>query len=59
MAGDERRACVLRRDPEGVGDPAGRRREWAVLRAAYDGGVDTTRVMPVLFVPMTGEAQQK
>ena len=32
------RQIRLRRDPEGVGDPAGRRREWEVLRAAYDGG---------------------
>ncbi|HSS79471.1 MAG TPA: protein-L-isoaspartate(D-aspartate) O-methyltransferase [Thermoanaerobaculia bacterium] len=30
-----------------------------VLTKRADGGVDTTRVMPVLFVPMTGEAQQK
>lgn len=30
-----------------------------VLTKRADGGVDTTRVLPVLFVPMTGEAQQK
>ncbi len=30
-----------------------------VLTKRADGGVDTTKVMPVLFVPMTGEAQQK
>lgn len=36
VVGEERHACVLRRDPEGIEDPAGRRREWDVLRAAYD-----------------------
>jgi protein-L-isoaspartate(D-aspartate) O-methyltransferase len=30
-----------------------------VLTKRVDGGVDTTKVLPVLFVPMTGEAQQK
>ena len=29
-----------------------------VLTKRADGGVDTARVMPVLFVPMTGEAQK-
>jgi aminoglycoside phosphotransferase (APT) family kinase protein len=48
VVGDERRPCVLRRDPEGVGDPAGRRREWEVLRAAYDGGVPVPE--PLWFV---------
>ncbi len=48
VAGDERRACVLRRDPEGVGDPAGRRREWEVLRAAHDAGVPVPE--PLWFV---------
>jgi aminoglycoside phosphotransferase (APT) family kinase protein len=48
VVGDERRACVLRRDPEGVGDPAGRRREWEVLRAAFDGGVPVPE--PLWFV---------
>jgi len=48
VAGDERRACVLRRDPEGVGDPEGRRREWEVLRAAFDGGVPVPE--PLWFV---------
>ena len=48
VVGEERRACVLRRDPEGVGDPAGRRREWEVLRAAYDGGVPVPE--PLWFV---------
>ncbi|MDX6668755.1 MAG: hypothetical protein QOK04_2135 [Solirubrobacteraceae bacterium] len=48
VAGDERRAAVLRRDPVGVGDPAGRRREWDVLRAAYDHGVPVPE--PLWFV---------
>jgi aminoglycoside phosphotransferase (APT) family kinase protein len=48
VVGDESRPCVLRRDPEGVGDPAGRRREWEVLRAAYDGGVPVPE--PLWFV---------
>ncbi len=29
-----------------------------VLTKRADGGVDTAKVMPVLFVPMTGEAQK-
>jgi aminoglycoside phosphotransferase (APT) family kinase protein len=48
VAGDERRAAVLRRDPVGVGDPAGRRREWEVLRAAHDHGVPVPE--PLWFV---------
>ena len=48
VVGDERRPCVLRRDPEGVADPAGRRREWEVLRAAYDAGVPVPE--PLWFV---------
>jgi aminoglycoside phosphotransferase (APT) family kinase protein len=48
VVGEERRRCVLRRDPEGVEDPAGRRREWEVLRAAYDGGVAVPE--PLWFV---------
>jgi aminoglycoside phosphotransferase (APT) family kinase protein len=48
VAGDEHRVCVLRRDPEGVGDPAGRRREWDVLRAAHDHGVPVPE--PLWFV---------
>jgi len=48
VIGEERRACVLRRDPEGVEDPAGRRREFEVLRAAYDGGVPVPE--PLWFV---------
>ena len=39
VVGDERRALVLRRDPAGVADAAGRRREFEVLRAAHDRGV--------------------
>jgi aminoglycoside phosphotransferase (APT) family kinase protein len=39
LAGEERRRAVLRRDPAGAGDPAGRRREWEALRAAYEHGV--------------------
>jgi protein-L-isoaspartate(D-aspartate) O-methyltransferase len=30
-----------------------------VLTKRADGGVDTSKVMPVLFVPMTGEAQKR
>ena len=48
VAGDERRGCVLRRDPAGVEDPAGRRREWEVLRAAHDHGVPVPE--PLWFV---------
>jgi aminoglycoside phosphotransferase (APT) family kinase protein len=48
VTGDERRAAVLRRDPAGVGDPVGRRREWEVLRAAYDHGVHVPE--PLWFV---------
>jgi aminoglycoside phosphotransferase (APT) family kinase protein len=48
VVGEERWRCVLRRDPEGVGDPTGRRREWEVLRAAYDGGVPVPE--PLWFV---------
>jgi aminoglycoside phosphotransferase (APT) family kinase protein len=48
VAGDERRPAVLRRDPVGVGDPVGRRREWEVLRAAYDHGVPVPE--PLWFV---------
>lgn len=39
VVGDERRALVLRRDPAGVDDAPGRRREFEVLRAAHDRGV--------------------
>jgi aminoglycoside phosphotransferase (APT) family kinase protein len=48
VVGEERRPCVLRRDPQGVEDPTGRRREWEVLRAAYDGGVPVPE--PLWFV---------
>jgi aminoglycoside phosphotransferase (APT) family kinase protein len=48
VVGDESRPCVLRRDPEGAGDPAGRRREWEVLRAAYDRDVPVPE--PLWFV---------
>jgi aminoglycoside phosphotransferase (APT) family kinase protein len=48
VVGEERRACVLRRDPEGAGDPSGRRREWEVLRAAFDAGVPVPE--PLWFV---------
>ena len=48
VAGDERRPAVLRRDPAGVGDSAGRRREWEVLRAAHDHGVPVPE--PMWFV---------
>ena len=39
LVGAERHELVLRRDPPGVENPAGREREWEVLRAAADGGV--------------------
>ena len=39
VAGAQRHELVLRRDPEGVEDPAGRARELAVLRAAHAAGV--------------------
>jgi aminoglycoside phosphotransferase (APT) family kinase protein len=48
VVGEERRRAVLRRDPAGVGDPAGRRREWEALRAAYDNGVAVPE--PLWFV---------
>ena len=48
VVGEDRRPCVLRRDPEGVEDPAGRRREWEVLRAAHDHGVPVPE--PLWFV---------
>ncbi|MFY9823757.1 MAG: protein-L-isoaspartate(D-aspartate) O-methyltransferase [Thermoanaerobaculia bacterium] len=35
------------------------RQDLLVLTKRADGGFDTTTVMPVLFVPMTGEAQRK
>jgi protein-L-isoaspartate(D-aspartate) O-methyltransferase len=37
----------------------GARQNLLVLTKRADGGFDTDTVMPVLFVPMTGEAQQK
>ena len=38
-ADGEKHRLVLRRDPPGLEDPAGRDREWAVLRAAHSHGV--------------------
>src|SRR5256885_16548829 len=39
VAGAERHELVLRRDPPGLEDREARAREFAVLRAAHDGGV--------------------
>lgn len=49
VVGEERRPLVLRRDPEGVGDRAGRLREWEALRAAWEHGVPVPE--PLWFVP--------
>lgn len=48
VVGEERRPLVLRRDPEGVGDREGRRREWEALRAAWEHGVPVPE--PLWFV---------
>lgn len=48
VVGDERRAAVLRRDPDGAGDTEGRRREWEALRAAHEHGVPVPE--PMWFV---------
>jgi protein-L-isoaspartate(D-aspartate) O-methyltransferase len=42
--------------PDGDGDGA---QELLVLTKRADGGVDTRRVLPVRFVPMTGEAESR